>query len=72
MLRDDDKLVISAIVRSKGKILQRELTTITKLPSYKITRILNRLERLGLVTREKYGMTNIVYLNFDLKEMPEL
>lgn len=72
MLRDDDKLVISAIAQSKGKMLQKELTTITNLPSYKITRILNRLERLELVTRKKYGMTNMVSVNFDPKEIPEL
>jgi len=72
VLKNDDKLVISTIARSEGKILQKELTAITKLPGYKITRILNRLEGLGVISREKYGMTNIIHLKFEPEEMPEL
>lgn len=72
MLSDDEKLVISTIAINEGKILQKELKAMTKLPSYKITRILDRLEGLGLITRRKYGMTNIISLKFDPKKMPEL
>lgn len=72
MLRDDEKLVISTIAINEGKILQKELRVMTKLPGYKITRILNRLERLGVITRGKYGMTNIISLKFDPNKMLEL
>lgn len=72
VLDDKEKLVISTIVRNEGEILQKELTVKTKLPSYKITRILKRLERLGVITRKKHGMTNIISLKFEPKKMPEL
>jgi hypothetical protein len=72
VLSDHDKLVISTILRNEGKILQTKLKAVTKLPGYKITRILNRLEGLGVITREKYGMTNIIHLKFRLEKMPEL
>jgi len=52
VLKNDEKLVISMIARSGGTILQKELTAITKLPGYKITRILNRLEGLGVISRK--------------------
>ncbi len=72
LLKDEEKLVILAIARSEGKMLQRELATITSLPSYKVTRILNRLERLRLITRKRYGMTNMVFLNFDSEKILEI
>jgi len=72
VLSDDEKLIISAVSKNEGKILQKELTSITKLPSYKVSRIINRLEGLGVIAREKYGMTNIIHLKFEPKKMPEL
>jgi len=72
VLSDDEKLIISAVTKNEGKILQKELTSITKLPGYKVSRIINRLEGLGVITREKYGMTNIIHLKFEPKKMPEL
>ena len=64
-----EKTVLQRIVENAGKIYQVDLAKELGLLRYKITRILNKFERMGLVTREQAGMTNLVCLTFDPKEI---
>ena len=68
-LNSMEKTVLQRIVENAGKIYQVDLAKELGLLRYKITRILNKFERMGLVTREQAGMTNLVCLTFDPKEI---
>jgi uncharacterized membrane protein len=67
-----EKTVLQRIAENTGKIFQADLAKDLDLPHYKITRILSKFERLGLVTREQAGMTNLVCLIFNPKEISDL
>ena len=67
LLDGDEKRVFGEILESGGEILQKDLPIQLNFPKAKITRILDRLEKKGLVIRKRYGMTNkiIVHRNRD-------
>ena len=65
LLSSEGKRVLQIIMNNAGKILQSDLVKETGLAKHKISRILNRFENLGLITRERAGMTNIIQLSFD-------
>ena len=63
LLEGDKRRVFSEIVEAGGEILQSDLPTQTRFSKAKITRILDYLERKGLIIRKSYGMTNKVIIN---------
>ena len=63
LLDGDKRKVFSEIVESGGEIMQSELPVQTGFSKAKITRILDYLEKKGLVIRKSYGMTNKVIIN---------
>ena len=63
LLDGDKRRVFSEIVEAGGEILQSDLPTQTRFSKAKITRILDYLERKGLIIRKSYGMTNKVIIN---------
>ena len=61
-LLPDEKEIYNLVVASEGTIFQSTLTEKSGLSKVKITRILDKLEGKGLVTRIRRGMTNVVIL----------
>ncbi len=59
---NEEKNVFEKVIEAKGSILQSDLVNKTGLNKVKITRILDRLEGMGVVERKRRGMTNIVIL----------
>jgi uncharacterized membrane protein len=64
-LSDEEKEVFKLLVIHRSEALQSDLVKESNLSGYKVTRILNRFERSGLIRREKYGITNVIFLLFD-------
>lgn len=62
LLDGDEQRLMRMIVEAKGTILQRDLVRITTFSDAKVSRLLDRLERRGLIIRERHGMTNRVRL----------
>ena len=62
LLDGDEQRLMRMIVEAKGSILQRDLVRITTFSDAKVSRLLDRLERRGLIIRERHGMTNRVRL----------
>lgn len=62
-LSDDERSIVQFLFNNDGQVLQSDLTKMLDVPRYKVSRMLNRLENIGVLTRQKYGMTNIVILN---------
>ncbi|MHA1303336.1 MAG: helix-turn-helix transcriptional regulator, partial [Candidatus Heimdallarchaeaceae archaeon] len=62
LLDDNQKELIRIIYEHNGKISQREMCDVTGFSKSKISRNLIPLEKRGLIYREKWGRTYVVYL----------
>ena len=64
LLSDNEKIILDAILSNDGKMMQVDLQN-THLKPYTISRVLGRLEGAGLIQRRRYGMTKMIYLNYN-------
>ncbi|MCK4896812.1 MAG: winged helix-turn-helix transcriptional regulator [Candidatus Heimdallarchaeota archaeon] len=65
LLNENQKALIKIIYDKKGKISQRDLCEITGYSKSKISRNLVPLEERGLIKRERWGRTYVVFLTDD-------
>jgi len=63
-LDEDERRLYLQIRESGGTALQRDLVASGAFSKAKVTRLLDKLERKGLVVRERYGATNRVRLTW--------
>ena len=68
LLTEDERRIYRRIVEAGGALLQKDLVGAKVFSGPKITRILDRLERKGLIARERYGMTNRIRLSDTWRE----
>ena len=61
-LSSEEKALLDKVVEANGTIFQSDLVEKSGLTKVKVTRLLDRLEGLGLVERKRRGMTNVVIL----------
>ena len=61
-LSPETRSIFDLVVQSNGAILQGELITKSGVDKVKVSRILNKLEMLGLIERRRHGMSNLVVL----------
>ncbi|MGQ0796994.1 MAG: helix-turn-helix transcriptional regulator [Methanobacteriota archaeon] len=62
LLGEDERRMYLEIRDRGGAVLQRDLVSMGTFSKAKVTRVLDKLERRGLVVRERHGMTNRVRL----------
>jgi len=63
-LNSEEKLVFGKVIDVQGVMMQSQLVEKTKLNKVKITRILDKLEIMGLIERKRRGMANVVILKY--------
>jgi uncharacterized membrane protein len=68
-LTSEEKMVLNIIIKNQPEMLQSDLVKESKLPKHKITRMLDRFEQYDLVTREKYGITNMIRLKIHVEPL---
>ncbi len=68
LLNRDERKVIEKLIAGKGQALQAEITRLPEMSKVKSHRIVKRLHQRGVIKIERYGKTNIVKLNEDIKE----
>ncbi len=61
-LEADERHLYGMIDEKGGEMLQRDLVATGRFSKAKVTRLLDKLERRGLLKRERHGMTNRVKL----------
>lgn len=61
-LQEEEQKIVSLIQEAKGSAYQSDLIKKTGFTKVKVTRVLDTLEGLGLVERQRRGMTNVVLL----------
>ena len=63
-LGEDERLLYVRIREAGGAVLQRDLVAEGGFSKAKVTRLLDKLERKGLLVRERFGATNRVRLTW--------
>ena len=58
LLSGDERTMFKAIMDSKGEALQKDLMQRTNMSNAKVSRVLEKLEQKGVVSKERYGSTN--------------
>ena len=68
LLTTDEILLLKTVEEKDGRLAQQELETITGYSKSKVSRHLSLLEEKKLITRERFGRTNIVHLTEDARK----
>lgn len=68
LMNADEKKLVEILIDNHGKALQAELTRLPGMNKVKSHRIVRKLEERGVITIEKYGKTNYIKLNDEIKE----
>lgn len=66
LLSGDERKMFRRIVDEGGEVLQKDLVAVGIFSKAKVTRLLDKLERKGLIIRERYGATNRIRISKDL------
>ena len=65
LLTGDERIMFKAVMDSGGEALQKDLIQRTKMSNAKVSRLLDRLEEKGVVTKERHGSTNKVRIKLE-------
>ncbi len=63
LLSGDERVMFKAIMDSGGEALQKDLILKTKMSDAKVSRVIDRLEEKGVITKTRFGMTNKVCID---------
>jgi uncharacterized membrane protein len=65
LLTGDERVMFKAVMDSGGEALQKDLIQRTKMSSAKVSRLLDRLEEKGVITKDRHGSTNKVKIKLE-------
>lgn len=66
-LEGDERKAVELIASRGGRILQNELVNSLDFSKAKASRVLMSLEKRGIITKKKYGLTNCISIADELK-----
>ncbi len=69
LLSEEERKVVSKIAEEGGKALQSEISMLGGMGKVRSHRIIDRLEKRGVIEKEQHGKTNLVKLAKGLKEV---
>jgi hypothetical protein len=67
-LEGDERKAVELIASRGGRILQNELVNSLDFSKAKVSRVLMNLEKRGIITKKKYGLTNCISIAAELKD----
>jgi len=67
LLQNDEKRILSELVKNKGEVLQSKLSK--KFGKVKVFRTLEGLKQRKIITKKDHGRTNKIILNESFKEV---
>ncbi|RLG48943.1 MAG: hypothetical protein DRO06_00385 [Thermoproteota archaeon] len=68
MLDEDERLILEKIISRGGVVPQRDLPALTGFSKSKVSRILKRLDKMGVISRKTVGKTKMVSVSPDVRE----
>ncbi len=69
LLEKDERKIVSHVADEGGRVLQSELSHLEGIGKVKAHRLLERLEKRGVIEKETHGKTNLVKLAKEIKEI---
>lgn len=63
LLTGDERTMFKAIMDSGGEALQKDLILRTRMSNAKVSRLLDRLQQKDVISKERYGATNIIKIS---------
>ncbi|MBU1158266.1 MAG: winged helix-turn-helix transcriptional regulator [Candidatus Thermoplasmatota archaeon] len=63
LLSGDERTMFKSVMDSGGEALQKDLMQRTKMSNAKVSRVLERLEQKGVISKERHGSTNKIRIN---------
>jgi uncharacterized membrane protein len=69
LLDRDERKIFAKIVENHGKALQSELSHLEGIGKVKAHRMIEKMEKKGIVEKEAMGKTNVIKLPKDLQEL---
>jgi uncharacterized membrane protein len=67
-LNEDEKKLVNALIESKGKVLQAEITRLPGMTKLKSHRVVQKLLDKGVIEKEQVGKTNIIKFSKEIRE----
>jgi len=58
LLTGDERTMFKAVIDSGGEALQKDLILRTRMSNAKVSRLLDKLELKGVITKDRHGATN--------------
>ncbi|MDH3364603.1 MAG: hypothetical protein OEM29_01140 [Thermoplasmata archaeon] len=65
LLTGDERIMFKAIMDAGGAALQKDLIKSTKMSNAKVSRVLDRLQEKGVITKDRHGSTNRVKISVE-------
>lgn len=65
LLSGDERAMFKVLMDSGGEALQKDLIPKTRMSDAKVSRVIDRLEEKGVVSKSRYGMTNKVRIEIE-------
>jgi uncharacterized membrane protein len=65
LLTGDERTMFKAIMDSGGEALQKDLILQTRMSNAKVSRLLDRLQAKGVVSKDRHGSTNKIRIKID-------
>ncbi len=65
LLTGDERTMFKSLMDTGGTALQKDLMQRTKMSNAKVSRVLDRLEQKGVITKERHGSTNRVSIRLE-------
>lgn len=69
ILDKEDNKILNLLIENKGEINQSSLSKSLSFGKVKMSRVISRMERKGIIRKKKNGMTNKIFLNDDLRDL---
>jgi len=68
-LKDDEKRIVEILIKSGGRVLQKDIVELSGFNKVKVSRCLSRLEDKSVVSRRENGMSKKVVLEEPFDEI---
>ncbi len=65
LLTGDERAMFKAIMDSGGEALQKDLIVRTRMSNAKVSRLLDRLQAKGVISKDRHGSTNKIRIRMD-------
>ena len=67
-LEGDQKKILEFLINNSGKAYQSKISKELKIDKVRISRTINQLEKKQIIKKEKQGMTNIIFLEENIRQ----